>query len=78
MRLSIVSVMKPMVVTGILLAALGSFIVFKGISFHSTGTYRMGPFHGGVQAESWIPAWVGGVAIVGGLLLVVASSRRKG
>ena len=52
MKLSIVSVMKPLVVTGILLAALGMFILLKGISFHSTGTYKVGPFHGGVQAES--------------------------
>ena len=70
--------MRLLIITGILLAALGTFIVLKGVSFHSHGTVRVGPFHGSVEEEHWIPAWVGGVAIVGGILLVIAGSRRKG
>ena len=76
-RHSIATVLKPLIIAGVLLAALGMFIVFKGLSFRSTGTYNVGPFHGGVQARSWIPPWVGWVAMVGGVLLVVAGARRK-
>jgi uncharacterized membrane protein len=76
-RLSLVAAVKPLVVAGILLAGLGLFIVLKGLTVHSTGTYNVGPFHGAVQERHAVPAWFGGVAIVGGVLLIFAGSRRK-
>jgi ABC-type xylose transport system permease subunit len=64
-------------ITGILLAALGVFIVFKGVTFKSQGSVSVGPIHGTVQERHMVPALFGWVAIVGGVLLVVAGSRRK-
>jgi hypothetical protein len=69
--------MRPLLITGILLAALGAFIVFQGVSLHSVGTVSVGPIRGKVQEEHTVPALVGWVAIVGGVLLTVAGSRRK-
>jgi ABC-type xylose transport system permease subunit len=69
--------MRLLTITGILLAALGAFIVFKGLSLKSEGTVTVGPIHGTVQERHTVPALLGWVAIVGGVLLVVAGSRKK-
>ena len=60
---------------GILLAVLGAFIVFRGLSYGSgRSVVRVGDFQASVEEQRAIPTWVGGVAIVAGLLLVGASS----
>jgi hypothetical protein len=69
--------MRLLIVTGILLAGLGVFIVVNGLSVHSQGTVHVGPIHGTVDERHTLPALFGWVAIVGGVLLVVAGSRRK-
>jgi hypothetical protein len=77
MKFPITTVMRPVVIGGILLIALGTFGVVKGFHFHSQGSYKVGPFHGPVQAQSELPWWVAGVVIVAGVLLIVAGSRKK-
>ena len=69
--------MRLLTVAGILLAALGACIVVKGLSFHSEGTVHFGPISGTVHEQHTVPAWFGWVALVGGVLLVVAGSRRQ-
>ena len=69
--------MKLLIATGILLAGLGVFMLVKGVSLHSEGTVHVGPIHGTVDEHHTVPALLGWVAIVGGVLLVVAGSRRK-
>ncbi len=72
--------MKWQTMAGIVLVALGAFIVLRGLSYGSGRTMmRVGDFQASVQEQRAIPTWVGGVAIVGGLLLVGASvGRRRG
>ena len=72
--------MKWQMIAGIVLAGLGAFIVLRGLSYGSgRTTMRVGDFQASVQEQRAIPTWVGGVAIVGGLLLVGASvGRRRG
>jgi hypothetical protein len=72
--------MKWQTIAGIVLVALGAFIVLRGLSYGSGRTMmRVGDFQASVQEQRAIPTWVGGVAIVGGLLLVGASvGRRRG
>jgi hypothetical protein len=72
--------MKWQTIAGIVLVALGAFIVLRGLSYGSgRTTMRVGDFQASVQEQRAIPTWVGGVAIVGGLLLVGASvGRRRG
>lgn len=69
--------MRLMLITGILLAALGAFIVFKGVNVQSQGTVSFGPIHSTVHEQHAVPALIGWVVIVGGALLAVAGLRRK-
>jgi hypothetical protein len=69
--------MRLLIVTGILLAALGAFIVVKGLNIQSRGTVHIGPIQSTVREQHTVPALFGWVAVVGGVLLVIAGSRRK-
>jgi|SoiMethySBSTD1v2_1073268.scaffolds.fasta_scaffold71038_3 hypothetical protein len=63
--------MKLQVMMGILLAVIGGFIVFRGLSFGSqSSAIQVGDFHASVEARRSIPTWVGVAVIVGGVLLV--------
>jgi hypothetical protein len=77
MRLPIITGLRLLVITGILLAALGAFIVLKGVRLHSVGIFSVGPIHSTVQEQHTVPPLFGWVAIVGGMLLVIAGIRRK-
>jgi hypothetical protein len=72
--------MKWQTIAGIVLVALGAFIVLRGLSYRSGHTMmRVGDFQASIDEQRAIPTWIGGVAIVGGLLLVGASvGRRRG
>jgi hypothetical protein len=69
--------MRLLIITGTLLAGLGVFMLVKGVTLYSKGTVHFGPIHSTVQEEHTFPALLGWVAIVGGVLLVVAGIRRK-
>ena len=69
--------MRLLIITGILLAGLGAFIVVRGLSFRSEGTVSFGPIHGEVETRHAVPPLFGWAAIVGGVLLVIAGSRKK-
>jgi hypothetical protein len=73
--------MKPQmiaVIAGIALAALGAFIVFRGLNYSSQkSVMRLGDLQASVEERRAIPSWVGGAAIVGGLLLVGAGVRKR-
>jgi drug/metabolite transporter (DMT)-like permease len=70
--------MKPLAIAGLILAVLGAVIVFRGLSYGSQrSVMRVGDVQVSAEAERAIPAWVGAVAIVGGLLLVVGGVRGR-
>lgn len=70
--------MKPQIIAGIILAAVGAFIVLRGVNYGShRSVMQVGDFQASVEERRAIPTWVGGVAIVGGLVLVVAGVRRR-
>lgn len=71
--------MKPQVIAGIVLAVLGAFVLFTGgLSFGSQrSVMRVGDLQVSAEERHIIPPWVGGVAIVGGLLLVGTGLRRR-
>jgi drug/metabolite transporter (DMT)-like permease len=70
--------MKPQMIAGIVLVGLGVFIVLRGLNYGSQrSVMRVGDFQASVETRRAIPTWVGGVAIVGGLLLVGAGVRRR-
>jgi drug/metabolite transporter (DMT)-like permease len=69
--------MRLLIIVGILIAVLGAFIVFGGISYPSEhSVVKVGGFHASLEEHREIPAWVGGIAIAGGLVLVVAGICR--
>lgn len=71
--------MKPQMILGIVLAGVGAFIVLRGLNYGSErSVMRVGEFQASVETRRAVPVWVGGVAIVGGLLLVGAGVRRRG
>jgi drug/metabolite transporter (DMT)-like permease len=70
--------MKPQLIVGILVMVLGAFIVFRGLNYGSQqSVIQVGDMRASVQAQRTIPTWVGGVALVGGALLVGAGMRRR-
>jgi len=70
--------MKPLAIAGLILAVLGAVIVFRGLSYGSQrSVMRVGDVQVSAEAERAIPAWVGGIAIVGGVLLLVGGVRGR-
>jgi hypothetical protein len=71
--------MKPQAIAGIVLVVLGAIIVFRGLSYGSQrNVMRVGDLEVSAQEQRAIPAWVGGAAIVGGVLLLVGAGKRRG
>jgi hypothetical protein len=70
--------MKPQLVVGILLLALGAFIVFRGLTYGSQhNVMQVGDMRASVETRRTVPTWVGAVALVGGALLVGAGLQRR-
>jgi hypothetical protein len=70
--------MKSSAIVGILLIIAGAFVLIRGLSYTSQrSVLKVGDLKASVEEKHAIPAWVGGLAIVGGLALVLAGTRRR-
>ena len=70
--------MKPLSIAGIVLAALGAFILLKGLSYGSQrSVMRVGDLQVSAESQRVVPTWVGWIAIVGGAALIGAGVRRR-
>lgn len=70
--------MKPLTIAGIALAAIGAFILLKGLSYGSErSVMRVGDFQVSAEAQRVVPPWVGWVAIIGGVALIGAGVRGR-
>ena len=70
--------MRYSIIIGIVLACLGAFVLLKGLSYRSGGTsMNVGGMHASVEERRAIPPWVGGVALVGGLVLIGAGVSKR-
>jgi len=70
--------MKPSLLVGIVLVLLGGFVLVRGLSYSSDrAVLKVGDLKASVEEKRTVPTWVGALAIVGGLALVIAGSRRK-
>jgi prolipoprotein diacylglyceryltransferase len=69
-----------MVLAGIVIAALGAFVLVKGLTYSSrSNVLKVGDLQVTAEEHRTIPPWVGGLAIVGGLVLVgVGAGKRRG
>ena len=72
--------MRVLLVTGVLIVAVGAFILLADPRVHSEGEVHVGPFHSTVHEQHTVPPLFGWIAVVGGVLLAVAGGlgeRRK-
>ena len=70
--------MKGLVLAGILVAALGIYILVRGLSVTTSDTLvEVGGLKASVEEKRAVPSWVGVAAIVGGLVLAGAGARKK-
>jgi uncharacterized membrane protein len=70
--------MRPLSLVGILLLAVGAFIVFRGASYKSRDeVLKVGDIKASVEENKAVPTWVGGAAIVAGVVLIAAGMRRR-
>ena len=70
--------MKPLVLVGILLAAIGGFIVVKGLTYtKDKNVLEVGGLKASVEERRSIPTWVGIVGLVAGVGMIVAGGAKK-
>jgi uncharacterized membrane protein len=70
--------MRPLTLVGILLLALGAFIVFRGVSYKSKDeVLRVGDIKASVEEQRPVPTWAGGLAMVAGVVLIAAGMKRR-
>jgi hypothetical protein len=74
--------MKPMSLAGIVLVVLGALaLAYQGITYtHREKVLDIGPIHATKDTEEQIPLppILGGLALAGGIVLLVAGARRSG
>ena len=70
--------MKPLVIAGIALVGFGGFVLLKGLTYRSqSSVLKVGDLQVSAEERRTIPAWVGAVGIVGGLVLIGAGVRKR-
>jgi hypothetical protein len=70
--------MKPTVIAGIVIAGLGAYVLVKGLSYGSqSNVLKVGDLQITAEEQRMVPAWVGGAAVVGGLVLIGAGVRKR-
>ena len=63
---------------GLLLILLGAFVVFRGVSYRSKDeVLRVGDLKASVEEKRAVPAWVGGLAIVAGVVMLAGGMKRR-
>jgi hypothetical protein len=69
---------RPISLIGILLLAVGAFILFRGASYKSKDeVLKVGDLKASVEQKHAVPTWVGGVAVVAGIVLLASGMRRR-
>jgi uncharacterized membrane protein len=71
--------MRPLSFLGIALICVGAFLLVRGGSFTTRrDVLKVGDVKLTADEKQTIPPWVGGVAILAGVVVVAASARQKG
>jgi hypothetical protein len=70
--------MRERLIAGIVLVVLGAYVLLQGVSFSSRrDVLKVGDVKLTATEERSVPPWVGGVALVAGLVLIVTGARRR-
>ncbi|HET9041040.1 MAG TPA: hypothetical protein VFN40_12760 [Gemmatimonadales bacterium] len=71
--------MRPLTLAGLVLLVLGGFVLLRGLSYTSQkSVLKVGDFQATMEEHRTVPAWIGAAAVAGGIVLLVAGSRRRG
>lgn len=69
--------MRPLILVGIVVFGLGAFVLLRGASFTSKrDVLQVGDVKITADQEESVPPWLGGVAMVAGVVLIVAGARK--
>lgn len=70
--------MRQRIIAGIVILGLGAFVLLRGASFTShRDVVEVGDVKITAEEHQSIPPWVGGAAVVAGLVLIVAGARKR-
>ncbi|HMH56575.1 MAG TPA: hypothetical protein VK535_09990 [Gemmatimonadales bacterium] len=70
--------MRPLTLVGILLLALGAFILFRGMTYKSRDqVLKVGDLKASVEEKHAVPTWAGGLAIVAGVVLIAGGMKKR-
>jgi hypothetical protein len=70
--------MRVTLIAGLVLAALGAFVVFKGVSYtQEESVFKFGGLEAKMQQKNRVPEWIGGVALGAGLVLVIVGMKKR-
>ncbi len=70
--------MRPIAIAGILLLILGGFVLVRGGSFTTRrDVLKVGDVKITADEQQSVPPWVGAVALLAGIGLIVAGVRRR-
>jgi hypothetical protein len=70
--------MRSALIAGIVLAAVGAFVVFKGVSYtQDESVFKLGAIEAKMQQKRRVPEWIGGVALGAGVVLVFVGLRKR-
>jgi hypothetical protein len=70
--------MKPLVLIGILLAAIGGFILVRGLTYSKDkSVLEVAGLKASVEERRSVPTWVGIVGLVAGVGLIVAGAGKR-
>ena len=70
--------MKAMIVLGVVLSALGAFLLIRGASLTTKrDVLSVGPLEVTAEEQHPVSPWIGGIILVAGVGLVVVGATRK-
>ena len=70
--------MRQLIIAGIVILGLGAFVLLRGASFSTKhDVLKVGDLKVTATEEKSIPPWVGVVAAVAGVALIVAGTRKR-
>jgi hypothetical protein len=70
--------MRGALIAGFVLAAVGAFIVFRGVSYtQDESVFKLAGIEAKLQQKRRLPEWIGGVALGAGAVLFIVGLKRR-